>query len=166
MPHAGRVSSPKTIAFLGVSSLVRRLFQQLRSAAEQAYRYEPGFTLAHRSILESLSLGGQGAGQTTVPALARARLVARQHVQVLVNELLEWELVETAVNPAHKRSPLLRLTAAGKKRFESIRRAEDAFLERLDLPLSEREMLRVGRGLEALSAALAAGLSAPPHSGK
>jgi DNA-binding MarR family transcriptional regulator len=157
MRHGLRVSSSKTVAFLGVSGLVRRLFHQLKAAAERAYRYEPGFTLAHRAILESLSSGGQ----TSVPALARARLVARQHVQVLVNELLEWRLVETIANPAHKRSPLLRLTAAGKRRFESIRRAEDAFLQKLDLPLSEREMLRVGKGLEVLSEALSRAVTKP-----
>jgi DNA-binding MarR family transcriptional regulator len=142
--------SQKIEAFLGVARSVRRLFHQLRAAAEAAYDYEPGFTAAHRAVLESLATHGA----ETVPALARARLVARQHIQVLVNELEGFGFVVPTPNPAHKRSPLIALTPAGKKRFDAMRRAEHAYIARIELGLSERELARAGSDLERLSAAL------------
>jgi DNA-binding MarR family transcriptional regulator len=142
---------PREAAFLRLAGSVRRLFHQLRALAEQAAPGEAGLGASHRAVLESLSLGGA----QTVPALARARPVARQHIQVLVNELAELGLVLTRPNPAHKRSLLIELTPAGKRRFESIRAAESALLKRLELPLSARELEAVAERLESLSRALA-----------
>jgi len=53
------------------------------------------------------------SGPQTVPAMERARLVTRQHIQTILNELLERKLVETQDNPAHKSSPLIMLSAEG-----------------------------------------------------
>ena len=55
-------------------------------------------------------------GPQTVPQLARARPVARQRIQKLADEMAADGLVEFVDNPAHRRSKLLRLTAAGFKR--------------------------------------------------
>ncbi len=126
---------------------MRHLFHLLRAVAEAATPANEGFTASHRAVLESLvTLGPQ-----TVPALARARPVARQHIQVLVNDLLTWELVETRPNPAHKRSPLITLTPTGQQKFDAIRAAEKAVLRTLDLSVPANRMAAAAEDLEALS---------------
>jgi DNA-binding MarR family transcriptional regulator len=141
-------------ALLHLAGSVRQLFHQLRALAERADPGRDGLGASHRGVLESLFLGGA----QTVPALARARPVARQHIQVLVNELAERGLVVTRSNPAHKRSLLIELTPAGKRRFEAIRAAERALLKRLELPQSARELETLAERLESLSRTLAAEL--------
>ncbi len=49
-----------------------------------------------------------------MPQIARARPVARQHIQKLANELAAQGLVEFIDNPAHKCSKLLCLTPEGE----------------------------------------------------
>src|SRR4026207_1942234 len=79
-----------------------------------------GVTAAHRGVMESLFRGGP----QTVPAMARARPVSRQHIQILVNRLVDLGLVAAVANPAHMRSPLFELTPAGSKRFAEMQRRE------------------------------------------
>ena len=76
-----------------------------------------------RVVPEALtSWGGVGGllrslkadGPQTVPQLARARPVARQRIQRLVDECATAGLVEFGDNPAHRRSKLIRLTAKGE----------------------------------------------------
>ena len=138
-------------AFLRLGGAVRHLFHQLRAVAEAASPADEGFTASHRGVLESLA----GQGPQTVPALARARPVARQHIQVLVNDLVALGLAETRPNPAHKRSPLVDLTAAGRRRFDAIRRAESQALESLRLSVTATAMNELAEGLEAVSGDLA-----------
>jgi DNA-binding MarR family transcriptional regulator len=69
-------------------------------------------------LLRSLKLGGP----QTVPELARARPVARQHIQKLADEMAADGLVAFAPNPAHKRSQLVRLTPEGEKVYEQLTR--------------------------------------------
>jgi DNA-binding MarR family transcriptional regulator len=139
-------------ALVRVAAGVRKLFHQLRALADQLHANAEGFTASHRAVMESLWHGGP----QTVPALARARPVARQHIQVLVNDLAAMELVEMLPNPAHKRSALVALTAAGRKRFDAIRRKERAFLAHLALPLTPHELGAVADQLQTLSTGLAA----------
>lgn len=139
--------SSRDTAFLRLGGVVRHVFHQLRAVAETATPASDGFTPSHRGVLESLTT--QGA--QTVPALARARPVARQHIQVLVNDLVTLGFVETRPNPAHKRSPLIALTAAGARRFEAIRRAESELLKSLHLSLSRAELGRLADDLETVS---------------
>lgn len=147
--HARRVAT-RDAAFLELGGAVRRLFHQLRAIAEVATRPADGFTASHRAVMESLAT----QGPQTVPALARARPVARQHIQVLVNDLLAWDLVEARPNPAHKRSPLIALTRAGRQRFETIRAAEKRVLASIDFSLPVSRMLAAAADLRALSADL------------
>jgi DNA-binding MarR family transcriptional regulator len=60
-------------------------------------------------------------GPQTVPQMAAARPVSRQHCQTIVNGLAEQGLVEFLDNPRHKRSKLVRLTKRGRTRFESMK---------------------------------------------
>ena len=144
-------------AFLRLGGVVRQLFHQLRAVAETATPVSDGFTASHRGVLESLATHGA----QTVPGLARARPVARQHIQVLVNDLVTLGFVETQPNPAHKRSPLIALTAAGARRFEAIRRAESKLLKSLRLSLSRTELGRLADDLELVSRDLGEWLTDP-----
>jgi DNA-binding MarR family transcriptional regulator len=83
-----------------------------------------------RAVLEFL----QAWGPTPVPRIARSRGVSRQHIQTIVNELLHERLVELHDNPAHRRSCLIALTAAGDATIAGIRDTErtvvgDAFAD-------------------------------------
>jgi DNA-binding MarR family transcriptional regulator len=139
-------TSPRTRAFEALTREVRLTFHQLRAAAETLAANEDGLTAAHRGVLESLQHGGP----RTVPALARSRPVSRQHIQTLVNRLLALNLVETQANPAHRRSPLVRLTAAGKKRFDQMQRRERRAVERSKLPVSEARLREAAETLRTL----------------
>lgn len=67
-------------------------------------------------------------GPQTVPQLARARDVSRQNIQILANVLAKQGLAEFIENPAHKRSRLLRITAAGEKHLALVtKRIEEAY---------------------------------------
>ena len=75
-------------------------------------------------LLRSLS----SDGAQTVPQLARARQVARQHIQTIANDLAKLDLVEFAANPAHKRSKLVRITEKGETELNDLTiRIEDAY---------------------------------------
>jgi len=66
---------------------------------------------------------------STVPDIARARGVTRQHVQTIVNALRAVGLVQTQANPAHRRSPLIALTTPGAELIVRITRRETDLLE-------------------------------------
>ena len=81
-------------------------------------------TAPMRAVLEFL----QAQGPTPVPRIARSRGVSRQHIQTIVNELLDEGLVELRDNPAHRRSCLVALTAAGDATIAGIRDTERTVL--------------------------------------
>ena len=102
---------------------VRRLFHVLAGTADRAHA-DLGITASMRAVMETL----HKRGPRTVPQVAREQDVSRQHIQVVVNGLLEGGLVECLDNPDHLRSPIVRLTAAGTKVCEAIRRREARLL--------------------------------------
>lgn len=117
----------------------RALFQALRTYADRLHEEET-VTASMRAVLERLD----AHAPETVPEIARAKSVTRQHIQQIVDQLLAAGLVETRPNPAHKRSPLIAITPAGAARFARMRRREAAALERLATALD---------GLDAAAAA-------------
>jgi DNA-binding MarR family transcriptional regulator len=60
-------------------------------------------------------------GAQTVPQIANARPVSRQHCQTIVNGLAEQGLVEFVDNPRHKKSKLVRATKRGRARFAAMK---------------------------------------------
>ena len=80
-----------------------------------------------RAIMESLA----GDAARTVPDLARERGTSRQHVQKVINGLLEQKMVHSEANPDHKRSVLYLLTPKGAQIFTEIRRRETAPMQSL-----------------------------------
>ena len=106
------------------------LFHRMRVLAEQLHGQD-GMTGGSRSILVELDR----SGPRTVPQMARARPVARQHIQGLVDQLRERGLVELEENPAHRRSHLVQLTAAGRAIVKRMNRRETDLLEQLQMPI-------------------------------
>ena len=129
---------------------VRLLWNLLVQTGERLHADEQ-ITIAMRAVLEFLVL----RGPATVPQIARGRYVTRQHIQELVNALVERGLVEMADNPAHRRSRLTRLTPLGKETIERIRRREQRVYRKLNLGVRHIDLERAERTLRSVRNALA-----------
>jgi len=123
------------------------LFHRLRVVADQIH-HRGEMTGALRSILRGLDK----LGEQTVPQMARARAVSRQHVQALVNQLVVERLVEFVANPAHKRSPLARLTPLGKKTVDAMNRNEAGLLSKADLDVTDKDLRQAAETLRTVRA--------------
>ena len=119
----------------GLIDETRLLFHRMKLAAEQLHRAEET-TAGMRGVL----FGLDRSGPQTVPQMARARPVSRQHIQMLVNPLVERRCVELVDNPAHKRSKLVRLTPRGRKLVDRMRRRESKVLGALGKGMSEKQL--------------------------
>ena len=136
---------------------IRQLFHLLGAAAG-ALHSEIGVSAPMRSVMESLL----GSGPATVPALARAKGVSRQHIQRTVDVLLARKLAGLEENPAHKRSPRVTLTPRGEALIRSIGERERPVLDRLARHLSESEARTTLRALGKLKSALVPLVPKPP----
>jgi DNA-binding MarR family transcriptional regulator len=99
-----------------------------------------------RTVLTALA----EPGEHTVARLARARAQSRQRLQPLIHALVEARHIELRPNPMHKRSPLIVLTAKGRREIERIRRAEGAALGHLPWPVAPRQMADAAKLLRAV----------------
>ncbi len=111
----------KQQALMSLVHEIRRSFQELGQYAN-ALHSELGVNASMRAVLEFI----HEHGAQTVPDIARAKSVTRQHIQTIVDQLLDRGLVEQRANPTHKRSYLIALTRDGRKVFAAIRRKEDS----------------------------------------
>jgi DNA-binding MarR family transcriptional regulator len=127
----------------------RLLFHALKEWAESLHA---GSDLAvpMRAVLELLLLGPAA----TVPEMARARGVSRQHIQQQVDRLLDRSLVERADNPAHRRSPKIALTDAGRALIQSMRADELNALADVQAGVSDAAIADAARVLSLWRAAL------------
>lgn len=126
-----------------------RLFHRLRAAAEDLHR-QGYLTAARRGVMVSLDR----LGPQTVPQLARARPVSRQHVQSIVNLLLATGLVELIGNPAHRLSRLVRLTRAGKEALERMLQREAELVDALEVGVPEADLRKAAHVLRDVRKAL------------
>ena len=133
-------------AFTPLTQTVRRLFHKLRHGATMLHR-DMGIPAGMRAVLESVIQGGP----QTVPHMARIRPVSRQHIQGLVNALLDAGLVEYTKNPAHKRSKLVAPTERGREVFAAMRSREGAALRQLTLDCTPAELAAANRVLRQLT---------------
>ena len=111
-----------------LSHRLRRVSEQIHGAKEMS--------AARRGVLREL----EAAGPQTVPQIARARPVSRQHIQIIVNQLLDEGLVKLVPNPAHRRSQLVALTDKGRSRLEMMSRSESQLLAGIEVDISERDL--------------------------
>ena len=98
---------------------VRRLFQRLTSESNE-FLEGYGINASQRAVLEFLDHNQP----ETLANMARAHDVSRQHMQQIVNDLLEKGLVQAVDNPNHKRSFLVQRTESGDALFRQIKRVE------------------------------------------
>jgi DNA-binding MarR family transcriptional regulator len=99
-----------------------------------------------RTILTAIAR----TGPQTVAQVARDRSEARQRVQPLVNALVEEGLLSSTANPAHKRAPLVSLTARGEAIVGDIIERESYLRARLKLNVPKSELLRAADTLKAV----------------
>jgi DNA-binding MarR family transcriptional regulator len=162
---AGRVD-----ALLAMIEATTAVFHGLRALAVEVHGPEaacmsPGQASGRGVLYELLELGPR-----SVPEMARQRLVSRQHVQVVVNVLLENGLAASIDNPSHRRSSLVGLTPRGSRVAKAMKRRETRLWERMRVPATEREIRKAVTVLNALRLTLslrtrqaAPGLGRPRH---
>jgi DNA-binding MarR family transcriptional regulator len=124
---------------------VRLLFHRLKAAAEELHA-GLRITAPMRGVMEGLDR----LGPQTVPAMARARPVSRQHMQAVVYELLKQKLVETQENPAHKSSPLIALTKKGAGCIRQMKQREQRVLLKCRIQVCAKELARTAESLQAV----------------
>ena len=117
--------------------------------AENLHAEEP-ISIGMRAVLEYLLRNSDA----TVPTIARSRHVTRQLIQTLVNALLEQRLVSLRENPAHRRSQLVSLTAAGEEVIQRMRRRERKLFEQTRSRISEARITAATRTLRGIRAEL------------
>ena len=125
--------------------LVRRLFRALaQKSADNLAGMD--ISVADRAVLEFL----HPDARLSVPDIASRYQVSRQHVQVTVNALLDKGLVMARDNPRHKRSPLIALTAKGRKLFGKVIEADAAIVDSLFAEISKADVEITRRTLQTL----------------
>jgi DNA-binding MarR family transcriptional regulator len=121
------------------------LFHRVRYVAEEIYGIE-GRSVARRGILRGLVR----YGPRTVPQLALARSVTRQHTQEVVDKLAADGLVELFPNPAHARSRLVRATRRGAAMVIAMDDVDDRVLRAIGGGLSGSDLAITVRTLRAM----------------
>lgn len=129
----------------GVLEETIALYHRLRWVSEQVYG-EQGRSTARRGIIRGLVR----YGPQTVPGLARARSVSRQHVQDVVDQLLEMGLVALEPNPTHKRSWLVRATTRGEAMVKEMDEIDAGVLGAVSNAVSARDMELTAKTLRSL----------------
>jgi len=122
-------------------------FHRLKIVADEVH-HQGEMSGGLRSLLRSLDK--QGA--QTVPQMARDRSVSRQNIQTLANQLAEAGLIEFVENPAHKRSPFLRLTPRGKKAVDAMSRREHKLLSKSGVGAPDKKMREAAETLREVRA--------------
>lgn len=125
------------------------LFHRMRESAERIHG-QGELSAGRRGVLHGLAR----LGPQTVPQMARARPVSRQHIQTIVNALAPDGLVESTPNPAHKRSALIRLTPKGRALVDTMNRREASVLPKVARGFSRAELEQAASVLRRVREAL------------
>jgi DNA-binding MarR family transcriptional regulator len=128
-----------------------RLYLQLNAKATAIYR-RGELSGPRRTVLMTIAR----SGPRTVAQVARDRSEARQRVQPLVNALIAEGLLASTVNPAHKRAPLVALTARGEAFVREIAQHESRLRARLKLTVPKTDLVRAADTLKAVREVLEA----------
>ncbi|MBG7603347.1 MAG: MarR family transcriptional regulator [Actinobacteria bacterium] len=101
---------------------IRLTFHSLSEVAKHVNDHD--IDPSARAVLEFLSIHGP----TTVPDIARRRGVSRQHIQTIVNGLVDRGFVVLQPNPAHSRSHRIALTTDGTAVIGAVLERERSLL--------------------------------------
>jgi DNA-binding MarR family transcriptional regulator len=118
--------------FTEVNALATRLKQRKKTTP----RKDGDLPRAEQVVLDIIDR----FGSLTVPQIARERCTSRQNIQILVDRLRSDHRVELIGNPAHKRSPLVRLTEQGKMQLAASEITQRELILELRSVLSEAEV--------------------------
>ena len=147
------MSDPTEIS--GSGPELKALLEQVQILANQikksAFALEDSPLVVGQAVLEML----QASGPQTVPALAERRNSSRQNVQIVVNRLERFGLVEFAPNPAHRKSGLVRITERGKTMVKRGAEQESKLLEELVRQIDAEDLEPARRLLGKLQNVLA-----------
>ena len=138
--------TPKAQTLYQLIRQIRSGFNLLRVLGDDLHR-DLQVTAAMRAVMETLA----DDGEQTVPQIARAKSVSRQHIQVNVDALLRKALVVLRDNPSHLRSPFVALTQQGQSTFTTMRRREADLLERLAKGFNVDQLEQATRTLGTLN---------------
>jgi DNA-binding MarR family transcriptional regulator len=127
---------------------VRLLFHHAQLAGEELHAGE-SVTMGMRGVMELVK-----SLPMTVPEIARARFVSRQHIQGLVNDLIQQQLVVLKDNPAHRRSGLVTLTTAGEQLVTRMKKRERRYLDAIRTEASASDILRATKTLRRVREAM------------
>jgi DNA-binding MarR family transcriptional regulator len=108
-------------------------------------------------VLRSLKDGGP----QTVPALARAQPVSRQHMQMLADSMAADGLVAFKANPAHRRSQLVAITPQGERVLDALTKRLAAISDELAAGLNAKKLAASAEILARLGAKLDEALGEP-----
>lgn len=136
---------------VGLFDEVRLLNHRLVQVADELHA-DVDVSVPGRGVLEFL----QRSGPTSVPDIARARYVSRQHIQSTIDALATNGLVTNRPNPAHRRSPLFSLTSAGASTIASMHDRERTLLEQRVSSIAAADVVAATQVLAAVRAALEA----------
>jgi len=128
-----------------ITWLVRRLFRAMAQTAN-AYIEGLGVAAAERAVMEFLVR----KTHMTVPEMARAYDVSRQHIQTSVNLLLEKKLAVLEQNPSHKRSPYVALSSKGSRLFAKIAKKDSELIEAVFAKVSKPDQKTTRQTLETM----------------
>ena len=132
-------------ALMGVIALTLQTGFKLRALGRRT-----GFVSARGGVwglLRSLSEGGP----QTVPALARARPVARQHIQTLADAMAAEGLVVFKANPAHRRSQFVAITQKGERLYEELTETLARMSDDLAADMDVRKLATAAEALARLA---------------
>jgi DNA-binding MarR family transcriptional regulator len=89
-----------------------------------------------RTVLAGLA----DSGPQTVAQMARVRAQSRQRFQPLINALIADGLVVATPNPAHRQSPLMVITAKGRRTVARMRAVEAKGRRQMQVAVSARQV--------------------------
>jgi DNA-binding MarR family transcriptional regulator len=135
----------KTEKMVALTRAVRAAFNRLRALTDDLHG-DLQITTAMRAVMEALA----EAGPQTVPQIARAKGVTRQHIQLLADALVSAGLAAVKDNPAHRRSSLIALTEKGKRAFAKMQAREAPLVEEMAWEFEAPELDRATAVLERL----------------
>ena len=137
---------PASAAVIELAWTILDTFARMKAASDRLTA-EEGQTTPRLAVLREVALHGP----LTVAEVARLRHVARQGVQRLADELATGGLVTFVRNPAHQRSPLLRLTRQGRRVTARLLSRQDAIARALAPALDRSEIRRAIAVLRAFA---------------
>jgi DNA-binding MarR family transcriptional regulator len=116
------------------------------SRAGEAIAAAGGQTLARWLVLESVA-----DAPATVAQIARRLGLTRQSVQRVADLLERDRLTQYAINPAHQRSQLVRITPFGRKRLSTIQSAQRVWADRVGSEIGEKELRQASSVVDNLT---------------